>query len=72
MPIRLKGRRRLADVTVLASEPDVTAAYAVMCRDNRNFASFNKIGFDGDGNPQPEDLHQAWTSGARAFRLTPR
>jgi hypothetical protein len=72
VPIRLKGRRREADVTVLADEPEVTAAYAVMCRDNRNFASFNKIGFDGDGNPKPEDLHRAWTDGARAFRLTPR
>src|ERR1700744_1347190 len=56
--IRLKGRRREADVTVLASESEVTAAYAVMCRDNRNFASFNKIGFDGDGNPKPADLHR--------------
>ncbi len=72
LPIRLKGRRRQADVIVLASEPEVTAAYAVMCRDNRNFASFNKIGFDGDGNPKPEDLHRAWAAGARAFRLTPR
>jgi hypothetical protein len=72
VPIRLKGRRRQADVTVLADEPGVTAAYAVMCRDNRNFARFNQIGFDGDGNPRPEDLHRVWTDGARAFRLTPR
>jgi len=65
--IRLK-----ADVKVLKDEPDVTGAYAVMCRDNRNFAKFNKIGFDADGNPNPEDLHLAWMAGARAFRLTPR
>jgi hypothetical protein len=70
--IRLKGRLRQADVTVLKDEPDVTGAYAVMCRDNRNFANFNKIGFDADGNPNPEDLHLAWMAGARAFRLTPR
>ncbi len=69
VPVRLKGRRRQADVTVLASEPEVTAAYAVMCRDNRNFARFNQIGFDGEGNPRPADLHRAWTDGARAFRL---
>jgi deazaflavin-dependent oxidoreductase (nitroreductase family) len=70
--IRLKGRRRLADVRVLAAEPDVADAYAVMARDNHNFAKFNRIGFDADGNPVPADLHLAWTAGARAFRLTPR
>jgi hypothetical protein len=72
VPIRLKGRRRQAEVTVLTDEPGVTAAYAVMCRDNRNFARFNKIGLDAAGNPVPEDLHRAWTDGARAFQLTPR
>jgi hypothetical protein len=70
--IRLKGRLRQAGVTVLKDEREVTGAYAVMCRDNRNFAKFNKIGFDADGNPNPEDLHLAWMAGARAFRLTPR
>jgi hypothetical protein len=43
-----------------------------MCRDNRQFAKFNKIGLDSAGNPDPEDLHSAWTAGARAFRLTLR
>jgi hypothetical protein len=71
VPIRLKGRRRQADVTVLTDEAGVTAAYAVMCRDNRNFARFNKIGFDAAGNPAADDLHRAWAGGARAFRLTP-
>jgi hypothetical protein len=70
--IRLKGRLQQADVTVLADEPEVTGAYEVMCRDNRNFAKFNKIGFDASGRPDPEDLHLAWMAGARAFRLAPR
>jgi hypothetical protein len=70
--IRLLGRKRLADVQVLTDEPAVIAAYAIMCRDNRNFANFQKVGFDADGNPDPWDLHLAWTAGARAFRLTPR
>jgi deazaflavin-dependent oxidoreductase (nitroreductase family) len=70
--IRLKGRRRQADVRVYASEADVTGVYATMTRDNKAFASFNKIGFDAEGNPSPEDLHLAWMAGARAFRLTPR
>jgi deazaflavin-dependent oxidoreductase (nitroreductase family) len=70
--IRLKGRRRLADVRVLAEEQDVVDAYAVIARDNHNFAKFNNIGFDPDGNPVPADLSLAWAAGARAFLLTPR
>ncbi|WP_300605258.1 nitroreductase/quinone reductase family protein [Trebonia sp.] len=70
--IRLKGRRLLADVRVLAAEQSVADAYAVMARDNHGFAKFNKIGFDVDGNPDPGDLHLAWAAGARAFLLTPR
>jgi hypothetical protein len=70
--IRFKGRRRLADVLVLADEQEVVDAYAVMARDNHAFASFNNIGFDSAGNPVPADLRLAWTAGARAFRLTPR
>jgi deazaflavin-dependent oxidoreductase (nitroreductase family) len=70
--IRLKGRRRLADVQVLADEPGVVDAYAIMARGNHAFAKFNNIGFDSGGNPVPTDLHLAWAAGARAFRLTPR
>ena len=70
--IRLKGRRRTADVRVLADEQGVIDAYATMARDNHNFAKFNQIGFDPAGNPLPADLHLAWAAGARAVRLTPR
>jgi len=70
--IRFKGRRRQADVVVYSGEAEVTAAYATMCRENKVFANFNKIGFDAAGNPNPEDLHLAWMAGSRAFRLTPR
>lgn len=70
--ILLKGRRMVADVQVLKDEQDVTAAFDAMCRDNKNFAKFNKVGFDAAGNPDPVDLHLAWAAGARAFRLTPR
>jgi len=69
--IRLKGRRRLADVEVFADEAKVVGTYAVMCVDNHNFAKFNNIGFDAEGNPNPADLRLAWAAGARAFRLTP-
>lgn len=70
--IRLQGKRRQADVRVLTDEAGVTGYYAVMARDNRNFAKFNKIGLDQAGNPDPADLRLAWAAGARAFRLTPR
>jgi deazaflavin-dependent oxidoreductase (nitroreductase family) len=72
VPIRLKGRRRLADVRVLTEEHDVAGAYGIMARDNHAFAKFNNIGFDPAGNPDPDDLHLTWAAGARAFRLTPR
>ena len=70
--IRLKGRLRQADVQVYTNEADVTRAYTTICKDNKQFAGFNKIGFDAAGNPEPDDLHLAWMAGARAFRLTPR
>jgi hypothetical protein len=70
--IRLKGRLRQAGVTVLAGEPEVTAAYAEMCRDNRQFAKFNNISLGQDGAPRPDDLHDAFAAGARAYLLSPR
>jgi deazaflavin-dependent oxidoreductase (nitroreductase family) len=72
LTIRLKGRVRQADVRVLRDEEEVVAAYETMTRDNKNFAKFNKIRFDAEGNPDAGDLRSAWQAGARAFRLTPR
>jgi deazaflavin-dependent oxidoreductase (nitroreductase family) len=69
--VRLKGRRVRVDVGYLADEPAVTEAFATMARDNRNFATFNRIGFDAAGEPLASDLHLAWAAGARAARLTP-
>jgi deazaflavin-dependent oxidoreductase (nitroreductase family) len=70
--VRYKGSRRTADVLVHADEDGVVADYAVIARDNRNFANFNRIGFDETGNPDPADLRAAWAAGARSFRLTLR
>jgi deazaflavin-dependent oxidoreductase (nitroreductase family) len=70
--IRLKGRRRAADVRVIVDEAGVVEHYAIMARDNPQFARFNKIGMDEAGNPRPADLHMAWSAGARVFRITPR
>ena len=70
--IRLLGRRRSADVQVLTDEVDVVEHLAMMARDNHQFAKFNKIGFDERGEPRSEDLHLAWTVGARVIVLSPR
>ena len=70
--IRLKGKRRPADVEVFSEQADVVEHYAVMARDNHNFAKFNKIALDQAGDPNPADLQLAWAAGARVIRLTPR
>lgn len=70
--IRLMGKQRRADVEVLTREPDVVEHFAVMARDNHQFARFNKIGLDEAGNPDATDLRLAWAAGARGVRLTPR
>jgi deazaflavin-dependent oxidoreductase (nitroreductase family) len=70
--IRLKGKRRTADVQVITDEAGVVRNYAIMARGNHRFATFNEIGLDEAGDPNPTDLHLAWAAGARAFRFTPR
>ncbi len=70
--IRLRGDLRTADVRVLTDEAGVADHLATMARDNHQFAKFNRIRIDENGNPVPEDLHLAWTAGARAAELAPR
>jgi deazaflavin-dependent oxidoreductase (nitroreductase family) len=70
--VRYLGRRRPADVRVRTAEADVVRDYAVIARDNRSFAKFNKIRVEPDGTPVPADLHRAWAGGARVIRLTLR
>jgi deazaflavin-dependent oxidoreductase (nitroreductase family) len=69
--IRLAGRRRRADVRVVTDEAGVVEHLALMAKDNHQFAKLNGIGFDQRGEPDPEDLHLAWTAGARVALLTP-
>jgi deazaflavin-dependent oxidoreductase (nitroreductase family) len=70
--VRLKGKRRTADVRVLTDETGVVEHFAILARDNHWWANFNKISLDHAGNPEPTDLHLAWAAGGRAARLTPR
>lgn len=72
LEVTYKGKLRTADVEVAKDETDVVALLDVMCRDNRQFAKFNKIGLDAAGNPVADDLRQAWEHGARVFKLTLR
>jgi hypothetical protein len=70
--VRYLGRRRTADVQVHTDETAVVADYAVIARDNHQFARFNAITLDPQGNPDEADLHRAWRTGARVLRLTVR
>jgi deazaflavin-dependent oxidoreductase (nitroreductase family) len=70
--IRLLGKRRTADVQVLTDQTGVVEHFAMMARDNHQFAKFNTIGFDERGDPSPDDLYLAWAAGARVALLTPR
>ena len=70
--ICLAGKRRTADVRVLTDEADVVEHFALMSRDNHQFAKFNQIALDRAGNPSEADLHLAWAAGARVAVLTPR
>ncbi|MFI6076372.1 hypothetical protein ACIA5C_33000 [Actinoplanes sp. NPDC051343] len=70
--VRYLGRLRTADVSVHTDEEAVVADYAVIARDNRSFARFNRIGSDEHGDPDPADLRRAWQAGARVLRLTVR
>ena len=70
--IRLKGRRRTADVTVTTDEAGVLADYGFLARDNHQFARFNRITLDAAGEPDPDDLRRCWAAGGRSVRLVPR
>jgi deazaflavin-dependent oxidoreductase (nitroreductase family) len=72
LDVRYKGKRRTADVEVVKDETGVVALYDVICRDNNQFARFNKVRIDAAGNPDPTDLRAAWEHGARVFKLTLR
>jgi deazaflavin-dependent oxidoreductase (nitroreductase family) len=70
--VRYKGKRRAADVRIYTDEVDVVEKYALMARENHQFAKFNNIGIGADGAPDATDLRLAWVAGARAVRLTLR
>lgn len=70
--IRLRGKRRPADVQVATDEPGVVELYRVMAHKNHQFAKFNNIAIGADGEPNANDLQLAWAAGARAISLSTR
>jgi hypothetical protein len=70
--IRLLGKRQSADVRVLTDQSGVVEHFALIARDNHQFARFNKIGFDQLGEPRTDDLNRAWLAGARVVMLDPQ
>jgi deazaflavin-dependent oxidoreductase (nitroreductase family) len=70
--ICLAGTALTADVQVLSGEADVVEHFAIMARDDHQFAKFNQVARDRSGNPREADLHLAWAAGTRVALLTPR
>ena len=71
--IRLKGRRRLADVRVLRRRGGRSSTRTPSWRATTTPSpSSTRSASTPAGNPDPADLRLAWAAGARAFRLTPR
>ena len=69
--IRFRGKRQPALVELISDPAGVAEFYAIMARENRQFAKFNNIGFDDRGVPRQRDLELAWAAGARALLLRP-
>jgi hypothetical protein len=67
--VHYMGKQGSADVEVHTDFDNVASDYAILCRTNKNFASFNNIRRGADGTPDPTDLRAAWEQGARSIRL---
>ncbi|GAB20002.1 hypothetical protein GOEFS_105_00130 [Gordonia effusa NBRC 100432] len=69
--VQFRGKRKIADVQVIDDHPGVAQMYGVIARDNKQFASFNGIGYTPAGDPDQRDLNRIAAQGARAFLFTP-
>ena len=67
--VHYMGKLRTADVEVHTDLDNVASDYAILCRANKQFASFNNIRRDADGNSDTSDLQAAWEQGGRSYRL---
>jgi hypothetical protein len=61
--VSLLGKLRSADAQVLTDEIDAVEHFAMMARDDHQFAKVNRIGLDERGELRPDDLHLMWGAG---------
>ncbi|GAB2442108.1 nitroreductase/quinone reductase family protein [Nocardia tengchongensis] len=72
LEVSFGGPRLTADAEVLADEESVVRLSEAIARDNKQWAKFNGMGFDADGNPNLADAYQSWQQGTVILRLTVR
>ncbi|MFF0614102.1 hypothetical protein ACFYUD_36095 [Nocardia tengchongensis] len=70
LEVSFGGSRLTADAEVLADEESVVRLSEAIARDNKQWAKFNGMGFDADGNPNRADAYQSWQQGTVILRLT--
>ncbi|MGW4353120.1 nitroreductase/quinone reductase family protein [Nocardia sp. NPDC004582] len=66
------GPRRPADAEVISDADTVVRLSEDIARDNKQWARYNGIGFDADGNPNRADAYQSWQQGCVIIRLRVR
>lgn len=72
LEVSFGGPRHTADVELFTDEESVVRLSEAIARDNKQWAKFNGMGFDADGNPNLADAYQSWQQGTVILRLTVR
>ncbi|MVU83729.1 DUF385 domain-containing protein [Nocardia sp. ET3-3] len=70
LAVSFGGPKRTADAEVLTDAESVVRLSEVIARDNKQWAKFNGIGLDAQGNPNKADAYQSWQQGCVILRLT--
>ncbi|MFE3188101.1 nitroreductase family deazaflavin-dependent oxidoreductase [Nocardia sp. NPDC059240] len=64
------GPKHTADAEVLTDAESVVRLSEVIARDNKQWAKFNGMSIDAQGNPNLADAYQSWQQGCVIIRLT--
>ncbi|MEC3956127.1 nitroreductase/quinone reductase family protein [Nocardia sp. CDC153] len=70
LAVSFGGPKRTADAEVLTDAESVVRLSEVIARDNKQWAKFNGVGLDAQGNPNKADAYQSWQKGTVIIRLT--
>ncbi|AYF79522.1 DUF385 domain-containing protein [Nocardia yunnanensis] len=70
LAVSFGGPKRTADAEVLTDAESVVRLSEVIARDNKQWAKFNGIGLDAQGNPSKADSYQSWQQGCVIIRLS--